>query len=82
MSYLTQIMDQESKLNLDLLKSGKFKDAVDSLLTWMTEAEEMLANQKTTSLDDKVIRSQLQTQRVGAIEYGFIVTQICFRLKC
>ena len=58
-------MDQERRLNLDLLKSGKFKDAVESLLTWMGDVKETLANQKTSSLDDKVIGSQLQTQKAS-----------------
>jgi len=59
-----KLRDQEHKLNLDLLKSGKFKDGVDSLLVWLDDTEEMLTTQKLASLDHKVIKSHLQMHKV------------------
>jgi len=64
MLHIVQVNDHERKLNVALLKSGKFKDAVDSLLVWLADTEELLANQTQTSLDHKVIKSQIQMQKV------------------
>ena len=58
-------MEQEQKLNFALLKSGKFREALESLLSWVSDMEEMMANQKLSSSDFKVIKSQLQMQKVS-----------------
>lgn len=59
----------ERKHNLDnsLLQAGKFHDALDHLLVWLKETEETIANQKSPSPDYKIIKSQLQEQKVRAM---------------
>jgi hypothetical protein len=57
-------VERERKLNVALLRSGKFREAVGSLMDWMTTTDDMLANQKLSSTDHKVIKSQLQMQQV------------------
>jgi hypothetical protein len=64
-----QLVDHERKLNLALLKSGKFKEALESLLAWLTDTEELMANQALSSFDTKVIRSQVQMQKVRRPRY-------------
>lgn len=47
-------MEQDRKLDTALLQSGKFKDALVSLMDWLGETEEMVASQKAPSTDYKV----------------------------
>lgn len=61
--------EHEKKLNVALLRSGKFKEALASLMDWMSTADETLANQKLTSTDYKVLKSQLQMQQVCDVFY-------------
>ena len=46
------------------MHAGKFNEALESLLTWMKETEDMVANQKAPSFDYKVLKAQLQEQKV------------------
>lgn len=57
--------DRERKLDSALLQSGKFNEALASLLDWLTETEEMVAHQKSPSPEYKVVKAQLQEQKVG-----------------
>ena len=59
-----KISDRERKLDTALLQSGKFKDALASLLVWLAEMEEMVANQKPPSAEYKVVKAQMQEQKV------------------
>jgi hypothetical protein len=59
-----QLDDREKKLNIALVRSGKFKEALSQLMDWMSTMDEMLAGQKLTSTDYKVLKSQLQMQQV------------------
>lgn len=54
---------RERKLDVALLQSGKFQEALDGLSKWLGEIEEMVANQKPPSADYKVVKAQLQEQK-------------------
>ena len=58
-----QIVEQERKLDTALLQSGKFKDALVSLMDWLGETEEMVASQKAPSIDYKVVKAQVAEQK-------------------
>ena len=59
-----QLVDREHRLNAALLRSGKFKEAIATLMEWMKKMDETLAEQKLTSTDYKFLKSQLQMQQV------------------
>jgi len=50
-------------LDVGLLQSGKFQEALDGLEKWLTDTEEMVSNQKPPSSDYKVVKAQLQEQK-------------------
>lgn len=50
-----------------LLQSGKFQEALDGLAKWLTDTEELVANQKPPSADYKVVKAQLQEQKVNLL---------------
>lgn len=54
---------RERKLDVALLQSGKFQEALDSLSKWLDEIEGMVAKQKPPSADYKVVKAQLQEQK-------------------
>lgn len=58
-----RINDRERRLDVALLQSGKFQEALDGLAKWLTDTEEMVANQKPPSADYKVVKAQLQEQK-------------------
>lgn len=58
-----RINDRERRLDVGLLQSGKFQEALDGLAKWLTDTEEMVANQKPPSADYKVVKAQLQEQK-------------------
>ncbi|XP_031356417.1 dystonin isoform X4 [Photinus pyralis] len=58
-----KINDRERRLDIALLQSGKFQEALDGLAKWLTDTEELVANQKAPSADYKVVKAQLQEQK-------------------
>lgn len=58
-----KLHDRERKLDIALLQCGKFQDALNGLLKWLEETEEMVANQKPPSGDCNVVKAQLQEQK-------------------
>lgn len=58
-----RINDRERRLDVALLQSGKFQEALDGLAKWLTDTEELVANQKPPSADYKVVKAQLQEQK-------------------
>ncbi|XP_050294632.1 dystonin isoform X32 [Anthonomus grandis grandis] len=58
-----KINDRERKLDIALLQSGKFQEALDGLSKWLADTEELVANQKAPSADYKVVKAQLQEQK-------------------
>lgn len=63
-----QVSERERNLGKALLQSGKFKEALASLLAWMEETEETVANQKPPSPEFRVVKAQLQEQKVIIID--------------
>lgn len=53
---------RERKLDVALLQSGKFQEALDSLSKWLSDIEDMVSKQKPPSADYKVVKAQLQEQ--------------------
>ena len=53
-------------MNAALLRSGKFKEAIATLMEWMRKMDDTLAEQKLTSTDYKFLKSQLQMQQVSS----------------
>ncbi|CAG0880401.1 unnamed protein product [Darwinula stevensoni] len=58
-----KLHDRERRLDVGLLQSGKFQEALHGLEKWLTDTEEMVANQKPPSADYKVVKAQLQEQK-------------------
>lgn len=55
--------ERDRRLDVGLLQSGKFQEALDGLSKWLSDTEEMVANQKPPSADYKVVKAQLQEQK-------------------
>nr|CAD7404992.1 unnamed protein product [Timema cristinae] len=58
-----RLNERGRKLDVGLLQSGKFQEALDGLAKWLADTEEMVANQKPPSADYKVVKAQLQEQK-------------------
>lgn len=58
-----KLNERERRLDVALLQSGKFQEALDGLSKWLSDTEEMVANQKPPSADYKVVKAQLQEQK-------------------
>ncbi|XP_046739123.1 dystonin isoform X46 [Diprion similis] len=58
-----KLNERDRKLDVGLLQSGKFQEALDGLEKWLADTEEMVANQKPPSSDYKVVKAQLQEQK-------------------
>ncbi|KAM7341558.1 dystonin-like protein short stop isoform 44-T47 [Cochliomyia hominivorax] len=55
--------ERDRRLDVAFLQSGKFKEALAGLSKWLSDTEEMVANQKPPSSDYKVVKAQLQEQK-------------------
>lgn len=60
-----QIAERSAQLHKALLHCGRFQDALESLLSWLTDTEELVANQKPPSAEFKVVKAQIQEQKVS-----------------
>ncbi|XP_072153552.1 microtubule-actin cross-linking factor 1 isoform X30 [Bemisia tabaci] len=58
-----KLNERDRKLDVGLLQSGKFQEALDGFAKWLADTEEMVANQKPPSADYKVVKAQLQEQK-------------------
>lgn len=56
--------ERERRLDVGLLQSGKFAEALAGLDKWLADTEDMVRNQKPPSADYKVVKAQLQEQKV------------------
>ncbi|KOB79446.1 Dystonin [Operophtera brumata] len=54
---------QGRRLDVGLLQSGKFAEALAGLEKWLADTEDMVHNQKPPSADYKVVKAQLQEQK-------------------
>lgn len=59
----SRVAERDRKLEQALLQSGKFQDALQGILKWLKDSEEMVKNQKSPSIDYKVVKAQLQEQK-------------------
>ena len=57
------IAERDRKLDQAILQSGKYGEAINGLMSWMDEMEDMMANQKPPSADYKVVKAQIQEQK-------------------
>ncbi|XP_028279612.1 dystonin isoform X3 [Parambassis ranga] len=59
-----KIAERSAQLHEALLHCGRFQDALESLLSWLTDTEELVANQKPPSAEYKVVKAQIQEQKL------------------
>uniref|UniRef100_A0A3B1JHF0 Microtubule actin crosslinking factor 1 n=1 Tax=Astyanax mexicanus TaxID=7994 RepID=A0A3B1JHF0_ASTMX len=52
------------RLQEALLHCGKFQDALEPLLSWLSDTEELIANQKPPSAEYRVVKAQIQEQKL------------------
>ncbi|XP_061424766.1 microtubule-actin cross-linking factor 1-like isoform X14 [Lethenteron reissneri] len=60
----TKVAERAAKLQEALLHCGKFQEALESLLGWLADTEELIAGQKPPAAEYKVVRAQLQEQKL------------------
>ncbi|XP_078397936.1 dystonin isoform X17 [Cetorhinus maximus] len=60
----TKVAERAAKLQEALLHCGRFQDALESLLSWLMDTEELVANQKPPSAEFKVVKAQIQEQKL------------------
>jgi len=70
-------VDREHRLNAALLRSGKFKEAIATLMEWMRKMDDTLAEQKLSSTDYKFLKSQLQMQQVSSSSSSGLIHVWC-----
>eukprot|EP00058_Branchiostoma_floridae_P020781 XP_002606271.1 hypothetical protein BRAFLDRAFT_123698 [Branchiostoma floridae] len=63
-SLASKVSERKAKLDQALLHSGKFQETLASLLEWLSDTEELVANQRPPSSEFKVIKAQLQEQKL------------------
>jgi hypothetical protein len=68
-----QVSKRDRNLDTALLTAGKFNDSFESLLSWLKETEELVGKQKPPSPDFKVVKAQLQEQKVADINLFYLV---------
>ncbi|XP_016833872.2 dystonin isoform X8 [Cricetulus griseus] len=59
-----KVAQRTAQLQEALLHCGRFQDALESLLSWMADTEELVANQKPPSAEFKVVKAQIQEQKL------------------
>ncbi|XP_045861345.1 dystonin isoform X4 [Meles meles] len=59
-----KVAQRAAQLQEALLHCGRFQDALESLLSWMLDTEELVANQKPPSAEFKVVKAQIQEQKL------------------
>ncbi|CAH2222201.1 microtubule-actin cross-linking factor 1 isoform X20 [Pelobates cultripes] len=59
-----KVAERLTQLQEALLHCGKFQDALEPLLSWLTDTEELIANQKPPSAEYKVVKAQIQEQKL------------------
>ncbi|XP_069372125.1 microtubule-actin cross-linking factor 1, isoforms 1/2/3/4/5 isoform X7 [Paralichthys olivaceus] len=59
-----QVAERIAQLQEALLHCGKFQDALEPLLSWLSDTEELVANQKPPSAEYRVVKAQIQEQKL------------------
>ena len=68
-----QLSDRQSKLEQALMQCGQFHDAMQSLLEWLADTRDEVESQDPiAAADPKVLKAQLQEQKVRRFFQNFI----------
>uniref|UniRef100_A0A4W3JP89 Dystonin n=1 Tax=Callorhinchus milii TaxID=7868 RepID=A0A4W3JP89_CALMI len=59
-----KVAERAAQLQEALLHCGRFQDALESLLSWLMDTEELVTNQKPPSAEFKVVKAQIQEQKL------------------
>ncbi|XP_014426859.2 dystonin isoform X19 [Pelodiscus sinensis] len=59
-----KVAQRAAQLQEALLRCGRFQDALESLLSWLIDTEDLVANQKPPSAEFKVVKAQIQEQKL------------------
>ncbi|XP_028918133.1 dystonin [Ornithorhynchus anatinus] len=59
-----KVAQRAAQLQEALLHCGRFQDAMESLLSWLVDTEDLVANQKPPSAEFKVVKAQIQEQKL------------------
>ncbi|KAM4701985.1 microtubule-actin cross-linking factor 1 [Discoglossus pictus] len=59
-----KVAERLTQLQEALLHCGKFQDALEPLLSWLADTEDLIANQKPPSAEYKVVKAQIQEQKL------------------
>ncbi|XP_062838493.1 dystonin isoform X24 [Anolis carolinensis] len=59
-----KVAQRAAQLQEALLHCGRFQDAVESILCWLIDTEDLVANQKPPSAEFKVVKAQIQEQKL------------------
>lgn len=62
--FYSQVAERIAQLQEALLHCGKFQDALEPLLSWLSDTEELIVNQKPPSAEYRVVKAQIQEQKV------------------
>lgn len=54
-------------MDVALLQSGKLQEALSGVQKWLIDTEEMVASQKPPSFDFKVVKAQVEEQKVYSL---------------
>lgn len=60
-----KVAQRAAQLQEALLHCGRFQDALESILSWLIDTEDLVANQKPPSAEFKVVKAQIQEQKVS-----------------
>ncbi|XP_051247425.1 microtubule-actin cross-linking factor 1 isoform X19 [Dicentrarchus labrax] len=59
-----RVAERIAQLQEALLHCGKFQDALEPLLSWLSDTEELVTNQKPPSAEYRVVKAQIQEQKL------------------
>ncbi|XP_026550970.1 dystonin isoform X4 [Pseudonaja textilis] len=59
-----KVSQRAAQLQEALLHCGRFQDAVEAVLSWLIDTEDLVANQKPPSAEFKVVKAQIQEQKL------------------
>ncbi|KAI5611574.1 dystonin [Silurus asotus] len=59
-----KVAERSVQLHEALLHCGRFQDALESLFSWLKDTEELVDSQKSPSAEFKVVKAQIQEQRL------------------
>ncbi|XP_018416047.1 PREDICTED: dystonin isoform X2 [Nanorana parkeri] len=59
-----KVVQRAAQLQEALLQCGRFQDALESILSWLADTEDLVTNQKLPSAEFKVVKAQIQEQKL------------------